>query len=752
MILFSQDWAKYPKAIADFNTTNKSFLKLAALYKSMGVSNHAFLLALHDPSLVGVDPHDYENLTHEQIIRIATECHVNPWYFVREVVRVPAGSGDDAIPLEANRGNIALFWYFFNHVTTFLIQIRQTGKSLNSDILDCYLLNIRCTGTTINLLTKDDALRAVNIQRIKDIFSALPWYLNQRSKKDLDNTEVINVGALRNWYRTALPQKSPKLALNVGRGFTAAIFKNDEGPFCSNCHISIPAALAAGGNARDRARKNGEPYGTVFTTTAGKKDEISGKFMYQELSCASVHTEHLYDCADQVALEKAIRQASRTNTRLFKKENTSGGEYAVNITLNHRQLGKSDAWLMKTIEESKASGDDANRDFFNLWTSGSIRSPFTPAQADKMRASENEPFFVDISQRTGYQVRWFVPKNKIEEVMKNNKTIIAVDTSDAAGSDDIGIRITLDKTGQTIASCNINVTNLLVFSDWFAHELVLKYPNTTSIIERRSSGVSLIDHLLVILPAHGVDPFKRLFNRIVNEKEVYRSEWEEIQLPMSRRDGDIYTRLKKHFGFATSANGITSRSDLYGTTLSSAVAMVGNVIYDKVTIDQILGLVQKNGRIDHAAGEHDDMVIGWLLGHWLLTQGKNLYFYGLNVIDIFSMIKQKDDLTDRERYENNNQKFVKSSIQKALEELTSETDPFIIERKEHHIRMLQSQLSEEDQELYSIDELFNKAKEIRKKRLANQANRGYTYDNTYARMRDLTFDDRYSTYNSSFSR
>jgi hypothetical protein len=158
--------------------------------------------------------------------------------------------------LEANRGNIALFWYFFNHVTTFLIQIRQTGKSLNSDILDCYLLDIRCTNTTINLYTKDDSLRAINIQRIKDIFSELPWYLNQRSKRDLDNTEIINVSSLGNWYRTALPQKSPRLALNVGRGSTAAIFKGDEIPFCPNARISIPAALAAGGAAKERLDLN----------------------------------------------------------------------------------------------------------------------------------------------------------------------------------------------------------------------------------------------------------------------------------------------------------------------------------------------------------------------------------------------------------------------------------------------------------------------------------------------------------------
>ena len=65
MILFRSDWMKYPNAIADFQTKNKSFIEMAALLKAMGVKNHTFLLALHDRTLVGVDPFDYANLTHE---------------------------------------------------------------------------------------------------------------------------------------------------------------------------------------------------------------------------------------------------------------------------------------------------------------------------------------------------------------------------------------------------------------------------------------------------------------------------------------------------------------------------------------------------------------------------------------------------------------------------------------------------------------------------------------------------------------
>ena len=47
-------------------------------------------------------------------------------------------------------------------------------------------------------------------------------------------------------------------------------------------------------------------------------------------------------------------------------------------------------WLARAIEESKQSVDDANRDFFNLWTSGGIRSPFSPADADRIRTETTQ--------------------------------------------------------------------------------------------------------------------------------------------------------------------------------------------------------------------------------------------------------------------------------------------------------------------------------------------------------------------------
>jgi hypothetical protein len=145
-------------------------VRMAQMYKEMGLANNSFMLALFNPKLQGVDPYS-PDLSIEQMAMIAVECKSNFWFFIREILKAPAIAGGEAIRFQANRGNMALYWLFFNHVTTILIQIRQTGKSFSTDGLMVYLMNIRCTNTMINLLTKDDILRSANITRIKEMDS-----------------------------------------------------------------------------------------------------------------------------------------------------------------------------------------------------------------------------------------------------------------------------------------------------------------------------------------------------------------------------------------------------------------------------------------------------------------------------------------------------------------------------------------------------------------------------------------------------
>ena len=751
MVLYLEDWLRYPSAKPNYDTKNESYLKLAGTYYAMGVKNYAFMLALHDQSLKDVDPFS-PFLTELEMVKIAIECKINPWYYFREIAKVPARSGSDAVPLLANRGNIALYWCFFNHVMTYLVQIRQTGKSISTDVLDSYLLNIRCRGTTINLLTKDNPLRSENIQRLKDIIDEMPFYLKQRSKKDLDNTELINISSLGNWYKAHLPQKAKKFALNTGRGMSSPIFRVDEGPFQANIEISLPAALAAGVAMRNKARANNEPYGTTLTTTAGKKDDPDGRYFYQQICAAAEWTEKFFDAKDATELEVMIRAVSRgLKEKMRVGDEVIRGEFAVNITMNHRQLGYDDAWLLTALEETKSVGDAADRDFFNRWTSGSLSSPLSIQQMEIIRGSQKEPLYVEDCKIGSFRVpcRWYIPKDSIEMYMAKNSSILSADTSDGAGGDDISLSLTDVKTGMLIASFNVNQVNLLAFSEWVCERWIIQCPNVTLIPERRSSAIALIDHLLLILPDRGIDPFKRIFNRIVNDPDENKTAFEEIKLPLSRRPHDIYVRYKKAFGWATSGGGMTSRSDLYSTTLISAARNCGHMVNDKTTIDQILSLETRNGRVDHAPGEHDDAVIGWLLGHWMLTKAKNLLHYGIQVTDILSRNRGGSENGGVLTKEQRDQILYRDKIKELLGKLEQEQSEIISMKIENELRFYNSKLIIEENEVLSLDELIAKTKETKKQSIIGRNRNNYgtgvygRYTNGYTSRGQSVYEYKY---------
>jgi hypothetical protein len=175
-ILYLKDWANYPSAIVDTKTKNKSFLHLADTYRQMGIKHYYFMLALHNPSLQGVDPFS-PNLTLQQKLDIAYECKTNVWYFFREVARFPPVSGIEPMEFKANRGNIALTWCFLNHLTAILIQPRQTGKTGSVDMLTDWIIDVGSNHTKMLMITKGSDLQSDTISRIKEIRELLPNYI-----------------------------------------------------------------------------------------------------------------------------------------------------------------------------------------------------------------------------------------------------------------------------------------------------------------------------------------------------------------------------------------------------------------------------------------------------------------------------------------------------------------------------------------------------------------------------------------------
>ena len=707
MILFLKDWYKYPTARPDWETTNESFLNLAKIYKSMGIKNFFFHLALVDQSLKGVDPFD-PYLTDEMMSRVAAEAKVNPWYFFREILRIKPQASANPIKFRASRGNIGMYWAFFCHIDLILIQPRQTGKSVGTDALSIYLLFVATENTRINMLTKDESLRRQQVERLKAMRDYLPAYMNHHNpREDYDNTFMISCKLWNNEYSTAVPRNNEDAANNIGRGSTAPIAFIDEPPFIPFIDVIIPSMLAAGTAAVEEAKQHNTHYGNIFTTTAGKKDTRSGKFIYDMLQSAMVFDERkLFDCEDMFEAQELVRR------------NTTDGGCIMNMTLSHRQLGYTDAWLREAIIRAKATGEAAERDFLNRWTSGGLSSPLSTELNNLLRQSEREPDYIEKCKRN-YAVSWYVPQERILEYMANNDCTAGLDTSEGMGRDSMALVVVDNRTLRTVATLNVNETNVINFAKFIA-EFLVKYPKVTLIPERKSTGITIIDMLLIELPMLGEDPFKRIFNTAVDDGlHLEGEEWKCLYNHIDTRPRGHADKYKRRFGFATTGDGRFSRNGLYESTLVRAAKLTNIHMFDKSLIDEITGLVVKNSRIDHKTSGHDDMVIGWMLAAWMLLNGRHLAMYGISapLRDAVEYTEGQDTIPEQtgyDKYINAQQSIYRDQIIALGDELAACQDEFMQYRLEQRLQALYNKVKVDDSTIPTFDALINSANERRR--------------------------------------
>jgi len=709
MILYLKDWDLYPYATIHKETKNESFLRTSYIFKQMGIKNHAFILALHNEELRHIDARD-ENLPLDIKLLVLEECLENPWYFFREIVHAPPISGVVSLPLKANRANIAAFWSFFNHIAFILTQPRQTGKSFSITALSSYLMNIGCVSTFINFLTANDSLRANDLTRLKNVQDYLPRYVDMRVPGDVFNNEIAHISTLNNTYKGSLSNASEALANKVGRGFTSPIFISDEPIITPNIKVAVEAALMAGNEAREQARRNKTHYGMIFTTTAGDIDDRDAGYIYRLVSSATEFNERYYDAEDEEHLKKLVLQNSRATNNATKR-------LMFYIERSYLQLGYDDEWMAARIAENLAEGLSADRDLFNRWTRGSSTSPLPKDIIEMLYNSVDDEPYVEIYEPYNYVLRWYVHSEELDNLIESGAFfVIGVDTSDAVGRDDISFIVREHLSGSVICATTFNDTNLITVADFF-FSFMTKYQNSVMIIERRSSGATIMDYLIQKFASIGINPYKRLFNFIFQNKAEHEREFELLKSNYNL-DTSIYDRYRKYIGFATSSSGVTSRNELYSSTLMNMCKYTGYAIKDKQTVTQIASLVIRNNRIDHPEGGNDDLVIAALLSYWLLSNGKNLNLYGLDTSKLFSknaeLIKEKYKRTELNIDEIEE---MENKLNELSELYRTEQDDLIASKIENKIRYLSKSLQIDYNKSIAIEQLLEELKKERQKNI-----------------------------------
>lgn len=705
-ILFRDDWNDYPTAIVDYNTTNDSFKKLVYLYKNMGIKNCEFPLALYQPELSGVDPFD-ETLSEELKLKIGMEVQYNAWYFFREVLRIPPIAGTVPVRFRANRGNIAMYWSFFNHIDFGLLQPRQTGKSVSTDGLMTGIMNAWGINTKIGLITKDNALRNENVERLKAMRNLLPEYIYFPNRLDADNSEIITNVKKNNSYKTAVGRNDKMSADRLGRGFTVPIRHFDELAYISLIEITMPVALASGTAARDEARDAEQLYGNIYTTTAGNINSRDGRYAHKFLTGGMVWSEKLMDLPDQKTLELTVEKGS------------TGLKPLIYGAFNHRQLGRSDQWLYEKLRESASYGEIADRDYMNIWTTGTDGSPLTPEEKNAVNASEMDVQYMELFDN-GYSVRWYLEEREAINAQTQRDIILGLDPSEALGgeNDAMGVVLLDPYTHDVLGTARINEANTTLMGIFIA-DLLQKYTKMTFIPERKSTGISILDTLFIQLPLRGIDPFKRIYNRIVDEQDgQFETDYKEVRrTPVGSRPAHFYDRYKRHFGFVTTGSGRNSRDALYVDALKSALRLGAQSVYDKALIGELLSLVIRNGRVDHEVGSHDDMVVAFLLCHWFCTKAKHLDYYGLEARRIFSQVKTRlHGQSPEDEVKAEVKRGYADRFNQLLEEFKTAKDPTIAQRLELQMRQLSGKFDINENTGVGIDAMLKQAQEERDRR------------------------------------
>lgn len=703
-VRFLKDFQRY-KAGVHKETTNKTFLRTAELFRQMGIKNYYFLLQINNPLIKDLDPWD-ENLTDVQRSMILNECNENIWYVIREVIKVNGSSR-----FRANRAVISFIWSCLNHLNTTILMPRQSGKTVGMQVLVTVMQYLMGRGFRSGLITLAASNRMQFVEAVKKMRSAMPAYLTNMTYKDKDAGNILSYEAYgpdkKNTFEVRVPSGGADGAENVSRGSTFEVLLYDEPAWTKYIEGIINGSGPATLTAQKEAREKGIPYFTAKATTPNSILKDEGKYMHDDFMTSTEWREAFFDSFSETHLVQRCIKAAPVSTTSPK----------IGMMFTHLQLGFGHAWVKETMDKLGLSWSKAKIDLLMMWTEEGMNKLFDDFTREKLADSKKEFDHSEEINETGLFVDWFVTKEFAESLIghPDEYILMGMDTSDANNRDAVTLVLRRMKTGENIATGRYP----LAFMDDVTEvlkELILRIPNSLLVIERNRAA-HMIERLLIMLPAYGIDPFKRIFNDIYDKPIRYEREFREVmEMNFKHRSKEFYLRYKGKFGFHT---GPESRRQMYGF-IHEAISLTGAGIRYKLLVDELIGLeVDKDGRIDHGSGGHDDLVIAWLLTYWFIKLGYNKQLYDIPQGMTLTEITTLKDTGDTPKYNKAQLEMftrIRGRINDLTKELMSSDNATLASRIEMEIRKLSELIPKEMRKSITIDEIIDNAKQERNKR------------------------------------
>ena len=586
--------------IYDIKTRNLSFLQVAVDLKRLGIKNNMFFLRLYDETLQGVDPFS-PYLTEDQMVRIINECIINPWYFLRECVRIP-DQGGNGIPYQLHRANLAQTFCFLLGIDHYVVIPRQKGKTQSAIAIIDWAFLFGTTNSEIAFINKrsEDAIN--NLARLKAQRDLLPSYMQMKIAYDEDGDEVKernNVKSLmnptnKNRIVTKPSATSIQTADGIGRGNTQPIQYYDEVEFTPFIKTIIEAAGPAFVTAARNAKRNNSAYCRIFTSTPGDLDTQPGQDAMEIISKTCKWTEKFYDWSlDDI--NEYIEKCSENKI--------------VYIEYSYTQLGEGEEWFNEQCRILNNNPQKIKREILLKRMRGSQDSPFDPEDLDAlpdMKGIIKDEIFINK----------LFPLYIYEELDKERIYMIGVDVASGYGDrrDNSALTIVDPYTLKVVAEFKSPYISEAEFTK-FIYTLVRRYIPRAIVIIERNKGSAIIEFL--------------------RQTEIARNIYfENVKDPMEESVVDRLDNkgfLKKEatkrrmFGVWT---GPKSRERMF-ELLYVHVKEKKDKLIGHFLIDDILSLVvTKGGKIVAGQGFHDDNVMSYLMVLYVYYHGNNLSRFG----------------------------------------------------------------------------------------------------------------------------
>lgn len=585
------------------NTRNQSFIEMHKYLEAIGIKNNKYMLTLLDKDLAYIDPHD-PNLNTFMKSKVLRECMSNFWYFVREVVRIPdQGGSGGGIRLKLHRGNMAYFFCSVYNMNIFLDLPRQHGKTLGALIRYLYLFNFGTSNAVIAFLHKALDGSKDNLQNLKNLRDCLPPYLRMdqpfkraadgKNAKASDTILRLEHAANRNKIITVASARNKVAAQNLLRGKSIPLLWGDEWAFSPYNEVIYLNTVPAFKRAADNSRRNGAPYGILFTTTPGFLTSSEGLFAYQMKEDAVPFSETWYDKTYPEIME--IMDANTKSTFVY-------------IRFTYNQLGSTEVWFKEICRTMQNKWEDIRREVLLEWSNGSDNSPFTLDELETVSRLTKDPIAVIDVLGGKFTVNLY---DKIEYSRSGRPVdppIIGVDVSGGYRRDSSAFTIVDSRSTKVIGDFKCNYISQIDLSK-VIYEIVTKHMTNAIINVERNGGFGA--SVIALLKKAGLT------------KNLYYEFKERVLEERFEGPGAIKKTkaIVKVYGLDSTKNV----RELLIEILRERMDSHKDKFISRRLYDEFIGLeVKKNGKIEHSSNTHDDLTFSYLMALYVWYEGKNL--------------------------------------------------------------------------------------------------------------------------------